>query len=177
MDAPSLARPDAIVVLGCRTSPGGAPSAAALRRAERAATAWLTLGPVPVIASGGRRWGDTAEADVLLETMAGLGVPRQVIGRELYSLSTTENAWYTAELLRGARLTRPALVTCDWHMRRALACFERVGVLARPFPAATPPQSLASRWARGALERARRWVDTQGAVESPCPLEAPWTGS
>jgi uncharacterized SAM-binding protein YcdF (DUF218 family) len=166
---PSPAEPDVIVVLGCRMIASGTPSGAALRRAECAVAAWRAAGPVPLIVSGGRRWDGTAEADVLRETIAGLGVPREVVARELWSLSTSENAWYTAELLRARGLTRPGLVTCDWHMRRALACFARVGVRASPLPAATPLRAIGSRWARSALERARRWIDDRGVVD--------WTGS
>jgi uncharacterized SAM-binding protein YcdF (DUF218 family) len=158
--------PDVIVVLGCRVHLGGRPSGAARRRAERAALAWQELRPTCVIASGGRRWNGIAEADVLLSTLVARGVPRAAVVRELCSLSTLENAWYSAELMRAAGLLRPAIVTCDWHMPRAIACFERLGFEPTQVPALAP-LGKASLAARHVLERARRWADRRTAW--------PWT--
>jgi uncharacterized SAM-binding protein YcdF (DUF218 family) len=86
------------------------------------------------------------------------GVPEASIVRELCSLSTVENAVYSAELLRALGFVRPGLVTCDWHMRRAIACFERAGTS----PVALPAPSLLNRRARlaqQAMEQARGWLD------------------
>jgi uncharacterized SAM-binding protein YcdF (DUF218 family) len=153
---------DAIVVLGCRVHVDGQPSKAAKRRARRAAEVFHELGVRAIIASGGRRWDGVAEADGLSDMLVALGVPRRAIVRELCSLSTIENAAYSAELLRAAELSRVGIVTCDWHMERALACFESVGVVARPFPAAAPLTEV-SRRMKHVLERARTWLDRRVA--------------
>src|SRR5262249_30489336 len=115
--------PDAIVVLGCRPGESDRSEAALTRRAERAARAFHEHRARAVIASGGRRWRGISEAELLAERLTAFGVPREAVVRELCSLSTLENAWYSAELLRAGSFTRPAVVTCDWHLPRALACF------------------------------------------------------
>jgi len=157
MDPTTSSRPDAIVVLGCRVHENGLQGAAA-RRVHRAALAFHELSPAVLIASGGRRWRGTAEADALRDALVERGVPARVIVRELCSLSTLENAVYSAELLRAAGLEAPGLVTCDWHMARALSCFRRTGLRPVALPA---PSSLgvAARLTRGTMERARSWVD------------------
>jgi uncharacterized SAM-binding protein YcdF (DUF218 family) len=151
------ARIDSIVVLGCKV-PQGAPRGAILRRAETAARAFHES-PVRVVASGGQRWRGVAEADALRGLLVGLGVPAGAVVRELWSLSTVENAWYSSKLLREALLERPLLVTCDWHMPRALADFAACGVPARPCAAVSPEERPLLRRRREALERVRRWVD------------------
>jgi uncharacterized SAM-binding protein YcdF (DUF218 family) len=151
-------RIDSIVVLGCRV-PDGAARGALHRRAETAARAVQVRRPERVVASGGRRWHGVPEAEALRRLLAGLGVPRAAVLRELWSLSTVENAWYSAELLREAGLAEPLIVTCDWHMSRALADFAACGVVASALVAVTPPEARFDRRRRALVERLRRWVD------------------
>jgi uncharacterized SAM-binding protein YcdF (DUF218 family) len=177
--ATTLLAPDVIVVLGCRIGLGGEPGPAAARRIDRAARAFFELGPRAVIASGGRRWeagssvdgGTTtverntvAEADAFAAALVRRGVDRDTVIRELCSLSTIENAWYSAELLREGGFERPAVVTCDWHMTRAIACFARVGVRALALPAPTEPLSVVKTAARHFHERAHWIVDRIAAT-------------
>jgi uncharacterized SAM-binding protein YcdF (DUF218 family) len=158
MQPAQTARIDSIVVLGCRVPDG--PAAGALhRRAETAARAFHERRPARLVASGGRRWRGVAEAEALQGLLVGLGVPANAVVRELWSLSTVENAWYSAKLLREASLERPLVVTCDWHVERALADFAACGVKASALAAETPPERPLARRRREALERVRRWVD------------------
>ena len=66
------------------------------------------------------------------------GVPRECVREELLSLTTFENAVFTAAALERAGARRVALVTCAWHMRRAVESFRAFGldVLALPADAA-----------------------------------------
>ncbi len=173
--ATTLLAPDVIVVLGCRIGFDGEPGPAAGRRVERAAQAFFELGPRAIIASGGRRWearssvkggppNGVAEADAFAAALVRCGVDRDAVIRELCSLSTIENAWYSAELLRQGGFERPAVVTCDWHMPRAIACFERVGVRVLSLPASTEPLSLVKTTARRLRERAHWIVDRVAAT-------------
>ena len=50
------------------------------------------------------------------------------------SLTTWENAVFTAQLLKSANIGSVVIVTHPWHMRRALWSFERVGLHAIPYP-------------------------------------------
>ena len=151
---PSGPSPPAIVVLGCRVQLDGAqrlaPGALA-RRVEMAAGTYLQRGDARavVVVSGGRRWGDDVEADVMARELTLRGVPAAAIVRERCSFSTRENARFSAEILarRGAR--RVALVTCPWHMKRAALLFSRAGLAVEPVAAAgvgVPWPSRAWRW-------------------------------
>jgi uncharacterized SAM-binding protein YcdF (DUF218 family) len=158
------ASPDVIVVLGCR--PGGSQrgQAALSRRAQRAARAFHENRCEAIIASGGRRWRGTPEADLLADELVGLGVPRSSVLRELCSLSTIENAWYSAELLRAGRYLRPAIVTCDWHMPRALLCFDSMGISAIGLSAVTPERPVSTRVSDFVSERTKRFLDRRAAT-------------
>jgi uncharacterized SAM-binding protein YcdF (DUF218 family) len=144
-DARGAPRADAIVVLGCRVLPSGRPTAAAALRAAAAAEAFRAGAALRVVVSGGRRWGRQIEARVLREELARAGVPREAVLEELVSLSTRENAERTAELLRRRGAAAVLVVTCDWHLPRALACFERAGLRASGWPAPSPAASLGTR--------------------------------
>jgi uncharacterized SAM-binding protein YcdF (DUF218 family) len=143
---------DALVLLGCRVGPGGALSGAAERRAERAATAFAEgLAPL-IVASGGRRWHGVSEAEALARHLQTRGVPASAIVSEMLSLSTAENAFFSAEVLRQRGLTRVGVVTCDWHLPRALACFVRAGLDAVGVAAPSPPLPWARRQLRALRE-------------------------
>ena len=70
------------------------------------------------------------------------GVPLSHIVRERCSLTTRGNALFTTRLLRRMGVRRVRLVTCDWHMPRAVALFqrERLDVDAVPAPSPTQPR-------------------------------------
>ncbi len=144
---------DALVLLGCRVDGLGRPSAPARRRAERTAAAYRDLAPSFVIASGGRRWDGMLEADALGQILVSLGVDENAIVRERESLTTRENARYSARLLRERGVSEVGVVTCDWHLARALECFRREGVQAEGIPAASPPVSPFERRVRSVRER------------------------
>jgi uncharacterized SAM-binding protein YcdF (DUF218 family) len=147
----------AIVVLGCRVrldhtgrlSPG-----ALARRVETGARRFrdADAGTV-IVVSGGRRWGDGVEADAMARELSRHGVPEPAIVRERCSLSTRENARFTAEVLTRRGVGRAALVTCPWHLERAVACFARVGLDVEPVAAGSVVGSWPSRAWRWGLER------------------------
>ena len=116
-------------------------------------------GDLLVVASGGRLWRGVAEADGLARELARLGVPDAAIVRERLSLSTRDNARYTAEVLRKRRIESVLLVTCAWHLPRARALFEREGLAVEPVGAEDPSASLVSRAYRWARERVAARLD------------------
>jgi len=122
----------ALVVLGCTVAPGGlVPEGGAARRVTAAARAWVEAHASPpsvVIVSGGRVWHGRVEADVMAAALVELGVPEQRIVRERLSFSTRENARYVAVQCAKRGVGRVALVTCVWHLPRAVKCFEAEGL-------------------------------------------------
>jgi uncharacterized SAM-binding protein YcdF (DUF218 family) len=78
------------------------------------------------------------------------GLPADMVYPELCSLTTSENALFTASLLRRIGARRALIVTCNWHMPRALACFRSLGIDALPLSVPTPPSTLlATLYRRG----------------------------
>jgi uncharacterized SAM-binding protein YcdF (DUF218 family)/cyclophilin family peptidyl-prolyl cis-trans isomerase len=149
---------DVLVVLGCRVQ-GGQLSQAALRRVERAARAYREDGSVLVVASGGKAWQGSRECEVFAEELVARGVPAAQVLQERESLTTRGNARGVAELLRDKAPRRVGIVTCDWHMPRALRLFRRVGFDPIAVPATSPPRSLHVSAARSVRERISLTLD------------------
>lgn len=152
---------DAIVVLGCRVFASGLLTAAAGRRAAEAAKAYLDGAAPLVVASGGRRWGAQIEARALGAELVRRGVPEGAIVLELWSLTTCENAIFSAALLRRLGCARAGIVTCAWHMPRALQNFRDAGITAVPLPAAGPDASALRRLYRRGHETVCELLDAR----------------
>lgn len=91
---------------------------------------------VPILLSGGQVYEDTgAEAKIARRMLIDLGVPEEQILVETRSVNTTQNARYSAEILRAQGLTQPILVTSAFHMKRAVLNFKKQGIDVVPYPA------------------------------------------
>jgi len=90
---------------------------------------------IPILLSGGQGNGNTeAESIVSGRILKSLGVPEEKILLESKSLNTTQNAIFSAEIMREKKFRRPLLVTSAFHMRRAVLNFERQGFEVIPYP-------------------------------------------
>jgi uncharacterized SAM-binding protein YcdF (DUF218 family) len=125
---------DAIVVLGCRVSASGRLTTAAAGRAETAAEAFQAGAAPRIVTSGGRRWGATTEALALQQALVARGVPREAIHAELWSLTTYENAVFSAAMLRKLGARSAVIVSCAWHLPRALRSFRAAGLEVTAWP-------------------------------------------
>ena len=131
---------------------GGAAGRRVLRGSE---TYGRGIAPV-VVVSGGRRWHGCVEADVMRDALVALGVPDSAIIREMSSLNTAQNAAYVTRLslLRGWR--HLAIVTCHWHLPRAVSDFQTCcgphGIKITAIAAASGSSSLVDRVHRAAKE-------------------------
>jgi uncharacterized SAM-binding protein YcdF (DUF218 family) len=164
-----MTTPRAILVLGGKLTAAGRPSASLARRCRAAAEAAARWERAPVIACGGRRWGGVVEADAMAHTLAALGVSPARIERERLSLTTVEN------LIEGsarARVCAPereidaplAIVTCDWHLPRALAIAASLGIAAVGVPAPGARVGALARVMRRAREGLMTRVDARLAA-------------
>lgn len=149
---------DVLVVLGCRLVQGRL-SPAAERRVERAARAFREHGAALVIASGGKAWDGAKECDVFARGLVERGVDAAIVWQETESLSTRGNARGVAKLLRGRGAHDVTIVTCDWHLPRALRLFARAGIDASGLAAESPPRSTAARTYRALREKASLLLD------------------
>jgi uncharacterized SAM-binding protein YcdF (DUF218 family) len=149
-----------LVLLGCRLGRRGALSAAAERRALAAAEAFRAGLSPRILACGGKSWRGVREADALCAFLASVGVPESALERELSSRSTRQNAHFAAKVLLPRGVRRIGLVTCDWHMARALRCFVGAGFEPVPVPAAAPLLHGLPALIRVARERVSLAVDS-----------------
>jgi uncharacterized SAM-binding protein YcdF (DUF218 family) len=138
-DDPDLTPAQAIIVLGADLHRGadGAPDTLGTYTTERvvyAAAAYRKL-HLPVAVSGGPEAGSRSAAGALMKAALAQDFAIPVAWTEDRSTTTWENAADTKPLLATSGITNVVLVTHAWHMRRALWCFERVGLHALPWPA------------------------------------------
>jgi uncharacterized SAM-binding protein YcdF (DUF218 family) len=145
------ARLDAIVVLGAPLLPGGALTDVLVERVDAAMDLWLLGGGPLVCVSGGDTGGGIAEADAMGDALIAAGLPADALRRERRSRSTSDNARFSAELLRGDGVGAVWIVTQPFHGRRARRCFRAAGLEARVWPIV---DSVEYRQPRRAL----RWI-------------------
>ncbi len=152
--------PMSLVLLGCRVTGPNTLSPPATRRARRAVQALGTGAFTRILVCGGKSWHGVREADALCAFLTENGVPTSALERELWSHSTRQNAHYAAKLWLPRGLLRVGIVTCDWHMPRALHCFRGAGFDPEPLPALSPQVSMAETLLRSARERTSLALDT-----------------
>ena len=79
---------------------------------------------VPILISGGQVYSDSgAEAEISARILKSLGVPEDKIITETKSVNTSQNARYSAVILREKKFVKPLLVTSAFHMNRAMLNF------------------------------------------------------
>lgn len=100
--------------------------AARLHRAAKA--------PLLVLSGGTVHEGEAPEAEAMRQFLVELGVPAGAMVLESDSVTTAENAAFSARLLRQRDIKQVLLVTSALHMRRARALFEREGITVLPAP-------------------------------------------
>ena len=89
----------------------------------------------PILLSGGQVYEDSgAEAKIAKRTLISLGVPEKDIIVEDKSVNTTQNARFSAKIMREKNFKQPILVTSAFHMRRAMLNFKNMGYECVPAP-------------------------------------------
>ncbi len=154
--------PDAILVLGAAVLPGGRPGPSLARRCRAAASSAARWPDARLVVCGGRAWDGVVEADVMARSLVELGVDGERVVRERLSTTTVENllearAWLPSP---GARV---AIVTCAWHLPRALSIARAIGLDAVGVPAPAEPTGPLPRLVRAARERVHAILDARAA--------------
>ncbi|HEX7385660.1 MAG TPA: YdcF family protein [Castellaniella sp.] len=142
--ADALPVSQAIVVLGGNTLGGRRNwfepynGKTAILRTDTAAQLYHAGRAPLIIVSGAALDGGRSEASAMAAALEHNGVPSTDIVEENHSLTTHQNAFYTAQILRKRGITHFLLVTSALHMPRAMASFQGQGL--SPTAAASPPQ-------------------------------------
>jgi uncharacterized SAM-binding protein YcdF (DUF218 family) len=132
---------DAIVVLAANMyspnppEPVRLPGWATYVRCRHAAWLYHNWRALPLIVSGGSAEGKAA-AEIMRDTLVAEGVPPSNIWLEARSLSTYENAVFSAQILRDRGIAAVTLVTEAYHMPRAVQCFRKQGLRVTTSPCA-----------------------------------------
>lgn len=88
-----------------------------------------------IILSGGQIYDDSGkEADIAKRILMDLGVKEDKIILENNSLTTTENAKYTAKIIKDKGFKDVILVTSAFHMNRAMENFHQEGISPIAYP-------------------------------------------
>ena len=112
----------------------------------------------PVVVSGGEVYrGDGQEAVIMQKILISLGMAPESILVEGRSLNTTENALFSAKILKKRGLRRPLLVTSAFHMPRSVDEFSKAGVAVTPYP-------VGYYTTRGSYWHALSWVPSAAAM-------------
>jgi uncharacterized SAM-binding protein YcdF (DUF218 family) len=157
-----IQRAQAIVVLGggmyhgAPEYAGDTVSEASLERVRYAARL-ARESRLPLLVTSGAPFGGKPEGEAMrdvLEKEFGIKV-RWV---ETDSRDTEENASLSAPMLKAAGISRIALVSHAWHLRRAVPLFQRQGIEVAPAPTmfSTASPSLLQDLLPGSLKRARQ---------------------
>ena len=106
-----------------------------LERCAYAAWLYRQIGPMPVLACGGRGSSDSLPFAVAMrDLLRQAGVPENTIWTEEESTSTFENGKFGAKILRSHQIDRVALVVDGRSMPRAVSVMERQGIRVVPAP-------------------------------------------
>lgn len=132
---------DVIIVLGGGIhdqvpdlSGKGTPDATSMERLVTATRLYRRLG-LPIILSGGKVGLTAASfAGIAQRFLVDLGVPAGSILLEDQSRDTYENALFSKRLCERHGFVHPLMVTSGYHIRRAVFCFEQVGLKVMPVP-------------------------------------------
>ena len=130
----STARAPAIVMLGARVLPSGHAAPALQYRAQKAAELYLQGRAPLIVFSGGSAHGLPSEASVARALAVAAGVPESACILEDQSHSTHQNAALTQPLLEARGIGEVLLVSDGFHLLRAQAQFERLGIKTHPVP-------------------------------------------
>jgi uncharacterized SAM-binding protein YcdF (DUF218 family) len=127
-------RPLTAVILGARVYPDGTPSPALVDRVH-VGMALLREGRASrLLFSGGTPDQRPTEAHTMARLASSLGATDSQLLLEPASNSTFENAARSSELLGAMGEAEIILITCDFHVARALAHFRSAGLKVWPVP-------------------------------------------
>lgn len=156
---PQLDSYDALVVLGAQVKEDGTMSVQLQWRVDAALDAWQRQ-PCMIVCCGGQGSNEPApEGQVMRDYLISKGVPADQVLADTSSATTLENLRYARRLLQDNGLSqRVCVVTSDYHLPRALALAEDVGLQATGIGSATKPEYWIKNHSREALAWVKYWA-------------------
>lgn len=166
---PPVEKYDAIIVLGAQVKPDGELSLQLQWRLDAAVRAYRAS-PCWIVTCGARGTNEPVEeAYAMREYLIAQGVPTERILTEADSFNTRQNLSHAAKLLAGSNVESVVVVTSDYHVPRALALAEDIGLDATGIGA---PTKLGMRfWLKNHGREALAWIKYWGQKYLHLPLE------
>jgi len=146
---------DSIIVLGAQVQPDGEPSVQLEWRVDKAVEMYFAS-PCPVVVSGAQGKDEPCpEADVMRELMIEAGVPAGAVYTDPVSDNTYQNIRNGKAIIEELGLSKPLIITSDYHLPRAMAIAEMEGV--EPQGAASPTRQELGFWLKNHCREALAW--------------------
>ena len=173
---PSKVEADVILMLGgglYDNSPDlsglGTPGPGTMERMVTAARLHRRLG-IPIVVSGGKVYATSGSiARITKRFLVDLGISPDAVILEDRSRDTYENALYCKAICEQRGFKKPLVVTSGYHLKRALLCFNKVGLTVTAFPCAL------TTWP-GKRYGWQHWLPSAGALHTMAEACHEWIG-
>lgn len=150
---------DAIVVLGAQVKDDGTLSVQLAWRMDAALEAWQKHPCTVVVCGGQGRDEPGPEAEYMRDYLLEKGVPAEQILAETSSTNTRENLEHARELLEGSGAETVLIVTSQYHLPRAMAMANDLGLQAEGIGSPIKPEYWLKNHAREAVAWVKYWVE------------------
>jgi SanA protein len=153
---PEPAAYDTIVVLGAQVLKSGEPSVQLDWRLNKALDMYIAS-PCPVIVCGAQGKDEPIpEAYAMRDILVEDGVPEDMIYTDPTSTDTYQNIANAKTIIEELGLSRPLIITSDYHLPRAMAIAKMEGF--EPQGAASPTRQEIEYWLKNHGREALAWV-------------------
>lgn len=157
---PAQEESDAIIVLGAQVLEDGTPSVALERRLTAALEAYEEK-PQLIITCGAQGLDEPrAEGYVMRDWLLERGVSPEDVVAETSSFNTRENLEYALAIMEHRGLSKALVVTSDYHVARALALCEQVGIDATGKGSPSKPEYFLKNHFREGLSWIKFWLES-----------------
>ena len=148
---------DAIVVLGAQVKPDGQLSLQLTWRMDEAYAMWEKQ-PSMIVTCGAQGANEPApEGQVMKEYLMAKGVPEEQILVDDTSFNTRQNLRNAARLLESAGAKQVMIVTSDYHLPRAMALAQDMGLSSSGKGSPTKAEYWLKNYTREALSWLKYW--------------------
>lgn len=130
---------DVIIVLGNPATAEGLPGETMIQRVSKGVELFQQGVAPYIIFTGGAAANEFVESDVEQQLAINLGVPSDRIFTEGYSTNTYENAYYAVRVMDEHGFKSAAIVSSDFHLKRARGIFSNYDIEFKTFGAGNPP--------------------------------------
>lgn len=147
----TLARFDAIIVLGDPADSDGNPTPRMLSRVTEAVQEYERGIAPRLILTGGRTRRDFDEAQVMARVAEADGIPRSAIVLEPNAMNTIQNACFSERIMKAHGWVSAEIISSAFHVQRAAMIFGKLPIEWRTHvaPPVEPVSPLVSAWMDG----------------------------